>query len=368
MTREEAIKKIKKAMPTMWKDTKEAIQTLIPELAESEDERIRMALVEYFAPPVPFTAVRGMPIQKIRDWLEKQKHLYETTKDRFYREGFEEGQLYEKQKEQKPSIFPPGLGEVRWNPISSAEWSYPYGRNETADRLVSLAECLEMDGDYLFNGYSGTECGKFLRELARKQLECKPEEWGEEDKKLIDDVINSLCCYQNTLSDYQKEIVGEEIRKLKLLKPQLKQEWSEEDDMFMDELESYILYDKEFNNEQKSWRIKRLKSLRPQSKQEWQIKKGDKVSIHCRKDREKDIIAIYDGKVGKVTHVSDKRYPWGHIDVKLDNGCNNSFHEDELEVLDEPHWKPSDEQMSALEECGECKRCVKELREQIKKL
>ena len=40
-------------------------------------------------------------------------------------------------------------------------------------------------------------------------------------------------------------------------------EWSEEDDMLMDELESYILYDKEFNDEQKSWRIKRLKSLRP---------------------------------------------------------------------------------------------------------
>ena len=45
---------------------------------ETEDERIRIALVEYFAPPVPFTAVRGMPIQKIRDWLEKQK---ESEKD-----------------------------------------------------------------------------------------------------------------------------------------------------------------------------------------------------------------------------------------------------------------------------------------------
>lgn len=91
-----------------------------------------------------------------------------------------------------------------------------------------------------------------------------------------------------------------------------------------------------------------LKSLRPQPKQERQIKEGDKVSIHCRKDREKDIIAIYDGKVGKVTDIWDKRYPWGHIAVKLDDGCNNSFHEDELEVLDESHWKPNEEQMEAL--------------------
>ena len=33
-----------------------------------------------------------------------------------------------------------------------------------------------------------------------------------------------------------------------------------------------------------------------------------------------------------------------------------------------PSWKPSEEQMKALEECGECKRCVKELYEQLKKI
>ena len=33
-----------------------------------------------------------------------------------------------------------------------------------------------------------------------------------------------------------------------------------------------------------------------------------------------------------------------------------------------PSWKPSEEQMKALEECGECKRCIKELCEQLKNL
>lgn len=33
-----------------------------------------------------------------------------------------------------------------------------------------------------------------------------------------------------------------------------------------------------------------------------------------------------------------------------------------------PQWKPSEKQMEALKDCGECKRCVKELREQLKKL
>lgn len=49
------------------------LKCIFPQLAESEDEKIRMTLVEYFAPPVPFTEVCGMPVQKIRDWLEKQK-------------------------------------------------------------------------------------------------------------------------------------------------------------------------------------------------------------------------------------------------------------------------------------------------------
>ena len=49
MTKEEAIKKIKEAMPTLWKETKEAIQVLVPELAESEDEdeRIRKDIINY---------------------------------------------------------------------------------------------------------------------------------------------------------------------------------------------------------------------------------------------------------------------------------------------------------------------------------
>lgn len=55
----------------------------------------------------------------------------------------------------------------------SVNWHFPYGKNETVDKLIAIAECLEMDGDCLFNGYTGIECGKFLRDLARKQAECK---------------------------------------------------------------------------------------------------------------------------------------------------------------------------------------------------
>ena len=50
-----------------------------------------------------------------------------------------------KQKEQKPSIFPPGFGEVRWNPISSvqqkpSEWSEEDERKYQCIRSILLID------------------------------------------------------------------------------------------------------------------------------------------------------------------------------------------------------------------------------------
>ena len=71
MTREEAIKKIREAMPTLWRETKNAIQTLVPELAESEDERIIKTLQEC-------VKNRNWPLngptqEEVLAYLEKQK-------------------------------------------------------------------------------------------------------------------------------------------------------------------------------------------------------------------------------------------------------------------------------------------------------
>lgn len=78
MTREEAINEIKSwAIPS--EKGREVLKTLIPELAESEDERIRRTLVEYFGPKVQIDFVRGIPIQKIRNWLGKQKEQIPYT-------------------------------------------------------------------------------------------------------------------------------------------------------------------------------------------------------------------------------------------------------------------------------------------------
>ena len=81
MTQEEKAKAYDEALEAARKELKQdlhesgvcAIQRIFPELRESEDERIRRTLVEYFGPGAQLDFIRGVPIQKIRDWLEKQK-------------------------------------------------------------------------------------------------------------------------------------------------------------------------------------------------------------------------------------------------------------------------------------------------------
>lgn len=140
MTREEAIKIVQSA--TVWTDEeRDALAMLIPELAESEDERIRKELIEQVGEivPAPYeTDDNGIilksyfdRIARYRSWLEKQK-------------------------EQKPSIFPPGFGEVRWNPISSvqqkpSEWSEEDERKYQCIRSILLTDMDKKIGSWKYS-------------------------------------------------------------------------------------------------------------------------------------------------------------------------------------------------------------------------
>jgi len=158
------------------------------------------------------------------------------------------------------------------------ECNFPYGVNETVDKLIAIAECLEMDGDCLFNGHTGTECGKFLRDLARKQVECKPTEWNEEDKtrlKVIKEELERLIMF----NQYGTALSVDDIDWLKNLPErfnlQPKQEWSEHEENLFDLLKAcvchYYINDPhlEYSKREKVSKeivpfIEMLKSLTPQ--------------------------------------------------------------------------------------------------------
>ena len=85
MTQEQAINEVKKAIPTFRKETKEAIETLVPELKENEDEKIIKILIHIVKGACSEYGIkyRGYEIteEKLLTYLEKQKdHFRESTK------------------------------------------------------------------------------------------------------------------------------------------------------------------------------------------------------------------------------------------------------------------------------------------------
>lgn len=155
---------------------------LFPELKETEDERmarvIGLALTD--VPEERFASLE-VNLKDCLDYLEKKKEEGHDGKKWIYEDDY---------RKDMDRSFNDGRDEVLEHPEKyglqkEGEWRFPYGKDETVDRLMSIAECLEMDGDCLFNGYKGTECGKLLRDLARKQIECKTVEWNEEDEKML---------------------------------------------------------------------------------------------------------------------------------------------------------------------------------------
>lgn len=122
---------------------------------ESEDEKIRKWIKKELENKyVECGIVNNVLADKAFAWLEKQKHLYEKTKDRFYCEGFEEGQLYEKQKEQK-----------------HVEWS-----EEDEKMLNQIISIIENADDNLVRPENISIYTNWLKSKVQPQLKWKPSE------------------------------------------------------------------------------------------------------------------------------------------------------------------------------------------------
>jgi hypothetical protein len=147
-----------------------AVELAFPELVESEDERIRKALIEVFKKKLErcFEWVEyGIPNRSVLDWLEKQKEEegyeaipVESTLE--YKLGFKAGKESEKQKEQKP-----------------AEWS------EEDEEILKLL-ILNIGRYMYFGGMSSERILSFLKSLRPQQRQ----EWSEEEKEILDSILS----------------------------------------------------------------------------------------------------------------------------------------------------------------------------------
>ena len=105
MERKEAIEIIKKNYPdSSFTMLREALETLIPELKESEDERISKALIEHFAcSHSSMYPYKGFTKKQILAWLEKQGQTFtkKDVDDAYLKGVCDTKQVLEKQGEQK---------------------------------------------------------------------------------------------------------------------------------------------------------------------------------------------------------------------------------------------------------------------------
>ena len=181
MTREEAIKILSERYSSALFSERTALETLIPELAESEDERIRKEIVEYFK---HYSGGDNASIKfpKWIEWLENHKPSFKQISngiiwDSGLRTGIELGK---KQKEQKSAEFD------EYKIIK---------KHITEDSLSS-----EVNKRL-------TECGWYVTDE-------KPAVWSKEEQTIIEGACNALEIYGHSkLAD-----------KLKSLCPQSKDE------------------------------------------------------------------------------------------------------------------------------------------------
>lgn len=162
MERKEAIEVIKKNWPdSNFTMLREALETLIPELAESEDEKIRKTLIDYFN-----TFSGGyygeLKIKDIIAWLEKQQD--NTNIEQVFRPlagcciDTAAKQAIEQQKTGK-------------NMVLAFNGCYIPVENNTVDEIVNEYNAwLKKQGEQ--NGQKST--------------------WSEEDEKILNDIIGII--------------------------------------------------------------------------------------------------------------------------------------------------------------------------------
>ena len=242
------------------------LECIFPQLKESEDEKIRKTLVEYFGPSAQLDFIRGVPIQKIRDWLEKQKDLDKMIVvspkvwDKAISDAFENGKRdSEKQKEphytKRNALFD--------KCVENCDPEIMQRVSNEVDKMLKKEQKSE--------GWS-EEFEKNIHELLYNKLR-----WDSEDGR----ISTAVFIDDKTLKDIVTGIwfyVGKEAMK----NPNMelpKQEWSNEDE---EKLKAICTYLRDYPRLAKINDVKRfnaycdwLKSLRPS----WKSCEGQKEAL-----------------------------------------------------------------------------------------
>jgi len=225
---EQALERAKKEYKNheAFKGFCEMLVYIFPELKESEDERIRKALIQYIKYNV--SVISGWRKEELIAWLEKQKDYedelekaYKTADEVQYRRGYEAAKReFEKQGEMKPQgnsaleiwkdmrleVYQQASGnrhEPNYSDDSTKMFSLTdideifekvaekQGEQKPTEDNCKILDCVEtVDMTEYNNGY---ECGKQrVLKYPEEYGLCKKPAWSEEDEKMIELLIAIL--------------------------------------------------------------------------------------------------------------------------------------------------------------------------------
>lgn len=231
------------------------VQDFFPELKESEDERIRKRLIELvkeLRKLNPTNADHNAECSESIAWLEKQgeqKSVADFSELRTWK--YIVDAVWTEKEGIGQYLDSPFTEEVarklqkRFGNIEQKSADLPNGEDYGIDGLYAAIDILQkalgkVEGYQTDDGILEHECAiSAVKELSKHKTA-----WSEEDEKRIKSITALLKEPAVCAMDGNKGIIEANIKYLKTLKnrvqPQPKQEWSEEDELHIRELESLV--------------------------------------------------------------------------------------------------------------------------------
>ena len=255
MTREEAIEVFHGLLNAK---IKEAFEVFAPELAESEEERMKKELIEAFELYDIESSWNQIPVKRILAYLEKQKVNTEGDFGRGYDCGYQAGYAVAK-NEMKPKVATATLDSEKQKEQKHVEYLPKQKVFDIMNKLTNLSysERIPIDSEEFVKIH---EITSDVNSLLDYPIEQKPAEWSDNFEENIgrllgykltwhseDGSISSAVFIDDkTLKDICAGIwfyVGKEV--LKYPNKELNvSEWSEEDEQMLKNvlfvLESYV--------------------------------------------------------------------------------------------------------------------------------
>lgn len=340
-------KAINRASGFRTQELKDVAAYIFPELAESEDEKIRKTLISYFKGSIGLgVAINGVSVKDIVAWLEKQGE--KTVVIPKFRVGDVIKNIKNGDTVKVVEILNDSYCYSGWDGAATIHSDF-FISDQDGWELVEQkpvdvrttgywnVQDVEQKPVEIINGNLKKWChdDDIIFDAAKMIIEDSPRKsYGGVHKKeivpwieFLKDRIISLCA-----------LVEEINRKLK----QKPVEWSEEDEKMINDTIQYIVTS--WTDKGKSHLISWLKSLRPQPKMKWNVE--DAINLDLIYNALNQVYGLEENK---------RLSKWISIISYI------------------PHWKPSEEQINALSitvkhGCTDDKEALGELLEQLKAL